>query len=283
MTTFLPPSPPPALAARVSPPPAAALRSVPIPKSVISVSTPAAPAAGAGTPPEPGAPPKRREWVRPREPILRFTPTAWAKLLFFCHYGETEIGGFGISDPADLLRILDFQTVRQTVTSVTVAFDDTAIADFYDEQVDRGRKPQEFSRCWLHTHPGVSPTPSLVDEECFTRVFGTCDWAVMFILARGGKTYARLRFNAGPGGSLLIPVQVDYTQEFAGSDGLAWEQEYLENVQPDTLETLLAERHAKEPRAAVAGETVAPSEALPEIDLDEPLDRWWESWGEVPI
>ena len=47
--------------------------------------------------------------------------------------------------------------------------------------------------------PDDCPSPSSVDEETFARVFGGCDWAVMFILARGGATYARLRFNTGPG------------------------------------------------------------------------------------
>ena len=52
----------------------------------------------------------------------------------------------------------------------------------------------------------------------------------MFILARGGQTYARLRFNVGPGGSLQIPVEVDFGQEFAAADHAAWEQEYLQCV-----------------------------------------------------
>ena len=71
----------------------------------------------------------------------------------------------------------------------------------------------------------------MTDEETFERVFGRCDWAVMFILARTGKTYARLRFNVGPGGNVLIPVQVDYGQTFNGSDHVAWLEEYEQNVQ----------------------------------------------------
>jgi proteasome lid subunit RPN8/RPN11 len=168
----------------------------------------------------------------PQDPVLRFSPTAWAKLLFFCHRGDTEVGGFGISDPEDLFYIRDFQTVHQVTSSVTVAFDDTAVADFYEAQVDLGRQPQEFSRLWLHTHPGQSPSPSSVDEETFQRVFGDCDWAVMAILAKGGKTYARLRFNIGPGASILIPVQVDYGQAFDGSDWQAWQEEFDLHVHP---------------------------------------------------
>jgi proteasome lid subunit RPN8/RPN11 len=167
-------------------------------------------------------------------PVLRFTPTAWAKLCYFCHAGDTEIGGFGISYSEDLLLIEDFVTVHQKTTSVTVAFDDAAVADFYEEQVDQGRLPAQFSRIWLHTHPGSSPNPSSVDEETFARVFGGCDWAVMAILARGGQTYARLRFNVGPGGEMLIPIEVDYSLPFGGSDHAAWQAEYDTHVHPET-------------------------------------------------
>ena len=38
-----------------------------------------------------------------QRPRLSFTPYAWAKLVFLRNLGPTEIGGFGICDPADLL------------------------------------------------------------------------------------------------------------------------------------------------------------------------------------
>lgn len=173
-----------------------------------------------------------REVQLPPPPVLRFTPTAWAKLQFFCHAGETEIGGFGVSPSRDLLLVEEFVTIRQQTSVVTVAFDDDAVADFFDDQVMEGRKPEQFARIWLHTHPGDSATPSSTDEETFARVFGPSDWAVMFILARGGQTYARLRFNTGPGGQMLIPVAVDYSHPFEGSDHLAWEEEYDAHIQP---------------------------------------------------
>jgi hypothetical protein len=52
----------------------------------------------------------------------------------------------------------------------------------------------------------------------------------MFILAQGGQTYARLRFNVGPGGDLLIPVVVDYAIPFMGSDHQRWHDEYAKNL-----------------------------------------------------
>jgi len=165
-------------------------------------------------------------------PTLRFSPTAWAKLLFLRDHGDTEVGGFGVTLPDDPLLVTEFQLVGQECTPVTVAFDDLAVADFFDRQVDQGRQPAEFGRIWIHTHPGNSPQPSSTDEDTFERVFGRSDWAVMFIIARGGESYARLRFNVGPGGSLEIPVSVDYSRPFAGSDEPAWEEEYQANVVP---------------------------------------------------
>jgi hypothetical protein len=170
--------------------------------------------------------------VRRREPEseLRFSPTAWAKLVWLRDLGRTEVGGFAISAADDLLFIEDVQMVRQECSTASVTFEDQSVADFFDRQVDAGLKPERFSRIWVHTHPGNSPTPSNTDDETFARVFGQPEWAVMFILARGGQTYARLRFNVGPGGELTIPVSVDYSRPFAASDLKGWQQEYAANL-----------------------------------------------------
>lgn len=182
----------------------------------------------------PQKPPPWRHRQRSKNPVLRFSPTAWAKLQYFCHAGDTEIGGFGItSDINDLLRIDKFQTVKQTTSCTSVVFDDSCVADYFEQQVDLGYQPEQFARIWLHTHPGDSPHPSGTDEATFRRVFGKCDWAVMFILARGGSTYCRLKFNTGPGAHIEIPVQVDYTGRFPGSDLEAWQAEYEQNIQPE--------------------------------------------------
>jgi hypothetical protein len=172
-------------------------------------------------------------WHEPvwRPPSLRFSPTAWAKLLYLRDLGDTEMGGFGIAATDDLLLVEDVQLVRQTCTGASVAFADLAVADFFDDQVDQGRRPEQFARIWVHTHPGNSPEPSQVDEDTFCRVFGRTDWAVMVVLARGGSSYARLRFNVGPGGEMDIPVSVDYSRPFAGSDHAAWKEQYAACVE----------------------------------------------------
>ena len=126
--------------------------------------------------------------------------------------------------------------MRQVCTMASVAFDDASVADFFDRQVDAGVAMPRCGRVWLHTHPGTSPQPSTTDEETFARVFGRTDWAVMFILARGGQSYARLRFHVGPGGDIDLPVHVDYSRPFAASDHAAWLAEYQSNVEmPESL------------------------------------------------
>jgi proteasome lid subunit RPN8/RPN11 len=174
---------------------------------------------------------KRSGWqVEGIDLALRFSPTAWAKLLYFRDKSDNEVGGFGITDPDDLLFIREFITVKQEVTDVSVKFDDEAVADFFDAQVDLDRKPEQFARIWLHSHPGNSPAPSTIDEETFARVFGNCQWAVLFIVGRGNNTYARLCFNVGPGGQVLIPTVIDYSRDFGASNHELWDVEHAANV-----------------------------------------------------
>ena len=70
-----------------------------------------------------------RDW---EPPALRLSPVAWAKMLYLRDLGDSEVGGFGISAADDLLHVEDVQLVRQLCTGVSVAFDDQAVADFFD-------------------------------------------------------------------------------------------------------------------------------------------------------
>ena len=53
--------------------------------------------------------------------------------------------------------------------------------NYYEDQVEDGRVPEQFARIWLHSHPGDSSEPICTDENTFATVFGSCDWSVMFI------------------------------------------------------------------------------------------------------
>ncbi len=188
--------------------------------------------------------------------------------------GETEVGGFGISAEDDLLLVEDVRLVRQRCTWANVSFDDESVADYFDEQVDAGLPPARFSRIWIHTHPGDCPRPSGTDEETFERVFGASDWSMMFIIAQGSQTYARIRFGVGPGGQCVVPVEVDYSQPFSGSDHGGWLAEYQTNV--------IDESHV--PMVALADED-APLDAVCWTEDDMPVlhdsrDEWPQEWLE---
>ena len=83
---------------------------------------------------------RRKHRLKEPTPTLRFSPFAWAKLLFLRDCGDTEVGGFGISAENDLLLIEDVRLIGQHTTLVSVQFDDEAVADYFDEQVDAGHE-----------------------------------------------------------------------------------------------------------------------------------------------
>ena len=118
----------------------------------------------------------------------------------------------------------------------------------------------------MQPHPGESPQPSGTDEETFARVFGRCDWAVIFILARGGKCYARLRYNVGPGVDVELPVDVDYGHPFEASDWELWHDEYLANIRVPPPEPVKETKPEKQPNVRDTGFSA---------------DHWWrDAWGE---
>jgi len=218
-----------------------------------------------------------------QNPSLRFSPTAWAKLVFLRDMTDNEVGGFGITEADDLLLVTDIALVKQKVTPISVAFDDDAVANFFEDQVDAGRKPEQFARIWLHTHPGNSPQPSFTDESTFQRVFGSCDWSIMAIVAQQGSTFARLRFNAGPGGEVKIPINIDYSCEFDASEVEAWQQHYITNVAEDNTFTLTGKsrKHAdNQEEVEVFGcdgseglSVFDGQDLLSEIDSMDPMER----------
>lgn len=171
----------------------------------------------------------------PTQPILKFSPYAWAKLLYFRDKKDTEIGGFGITSKDNPLLVEDFITVKQTTSMTSIEFDDEAVADFFDNQVDLEKQPEQFARIWLHTHPSGCSTSSGKDEETFYRAFGSCDWAIMFILPQNTSTpYAQLQFNTGPKVRISLKTEIDYSIPFLGTDVKAWEKEYNENISEQT-------------------------------------------------
>lgn len=212
----------------------------------------------------------------PTRPNLRLTPFAWAKLLFLRDIGPTEVGGFGISSAADCFLVEDVQLVRQHCSRAAVRFADDAVADFFDEQVDQGRRPEQFARVWVHTHPAECADPSPTDEETFSRAFGRADWSVMLIVARRGQCYARLQFGCGPGGALKVPVCIDYAAAFPAADHTAWRSQYECSVCIDPPPV----RSASRPCGRVDSESADSTRAPHDFDGYAATDLW--DWSESP-
>ena len=210
-------------------------------------------------------PPRFRPRKRPPPPEpapqLVFSPAAWLKLMFFLHAGDHEVGGFGISSEHNPLYVEQFLTVSQTVSPVNVQFDDAAVADYFDRCVDAGLQPERCGRIWVHTHPADSPNPSCTDEETFQRVFGSCHWAVMCIVSRTAKTYARLALRTVPGAQVPLDVAVDWD---------AWPRLVLEQTCP-TAEQMLGWVQEFE-------QNIHPARSLPIFGAAEDDSIGWSQW-----
>ena len=220
---------------------------------------------------------KRNRFHKPEPPKLRFTPSAWAKLLYLRDYGDTEVGGFGIC-PNHPLLVEDIKLVKQKCTFAFVSFDDESVADFFEDQVAEGLTPEQFARVWIHTHPGSSAEPSHTDEDTFERVFGKANWAVMAILAKGGESYARLRLSGGLEQGMLLETEVDFSQQFDAAEFDDWECEYFENVVAQDLFQI-------EQCDWIADDSLNPSGFIPDANQfldtyleDEYLDEQYEQF-----
>lgn len=188
---------------------------------------------------------RRSRHQRGERPTIRFTPFAWSKLLFLRDCGGTEVSGFGITAKNDLLLVEDVRLVAQECTATSVQFADSAVQELFGDSSHDHHRVSHSGCIWIHTHPGDCALPSEADEDTFARCCSTFPWAVMFIIAASGETYARLQFNVGPRCSRRLPVEVDYTGEIRPSDFAAWKAEYATHVEPiDPLQTS-TDRHGR--------------------------------------
>jgi hypothetical protein len=188
---------------------------------------------------------KQPESPAPLPPsTLRFSPLAYLKLVFMRDKGPTEVGGMALTAVNDPFYIEDFIVLPQECTAAFCELKE--IAAHLDRMADRNIEPARCCRIWIHTHPGDSATPSGTDEKTFAEEFGTCDYAVMFILAKGGATSCRCRINYD--GKFCIssqlavqfPSVVDAVMQLDVAPtilGEQWAKEYADNVKPRVYTT----------------------------------------------
>lgn len=161
---------------------------------------------------------------------LRFSPYAWAKLLYLRDIGDTEVGMYGITSTEDPMLITDVKLVKQECTSVTVELDTEDSGKFVERMLDDGLAPWQCQNIWIHTHPGSCPKPSSTDEDNFKKNFSHPNWAIFFILAEGGQTWCEVQFNVGPTCRVTCDYSIVYNSNFQGTDEEGWKAEYDQNV-----------------------------------------------------
>lgn len=194
-----------------------------------------------------------RESIGAGSPVLVFSPLAWLKLKVLCHIGNTEVCMWGVAEnPKNPFYVNDLLVPKQECSAATVDPDMSDLADRRFELIGRGLEPYQFNPIWCHTHPGDSPTPSGVDESTFADL--QLQWAIMFILARGGQTYCRMKLRTHKESGheitvqVLVPVMVDWEAWPVAADNIEdglfkkWREEYHERVTSKTWTTAVYSR-----------------------------------------
>ncbi len=166
---------------------------------------------------------------------LRFTPYAWAKLLFMCHTRSTEVSGMGIGAEDDPMTIEDIEIIKQRCNPCFTDIDSDAYADrmvdLCDPEGQRKLTPQRCQRVWIHTHPAGLGVPSVHDDETFEKSFGLADWAVMFIYSKSADVYCQLRMTARNANGVAtelrqeVPVSIAWDRPFPAAVPASWAME----------------------------------------------------------
>jgi hypothetical protein len=171
---------------------------------------------------------------------LLFSPRAFAKIEFMRKRGKVEVSGFGISSEDDPLYVADFKLVEQNSMPAFTEFIDNALAGYVEDMCMAGIPPARSFRVWIHTHPGMSSSPSTHDERTFERTSEMADWGVMCIV--GDKDVsAQLVVNAGGlSAERKLKVEIDFNGVFEGvtaEDYEEWDAEYCRcvNIQASTI------------------------------------------------
>jgi len=165
---------------------------------------------------------------------VRISPYAYQKILYFMYRGDTEVTGFGVTDPNDHMLIVDFKLVKQECTAASIDMSKEGLDEYINKMMDQNIFPQQCFRYWIHTHPGNSPSPSSVDEKQFDEFMENYPWIVMLIFAQDQSTYCRLGVNQGPGARCKLDVTVDWSIPLEKLEFAPLEEEYLEHVTKKT-------------------------------------------------
>jgi hypothetical protein len=143
-------------------------------------------------------------------PKLVITAFAYQKLLYWEALSKkNEISCFGVAlNPNDLLRVTELYLPEQEVDSGSTDPTSDGLVQMYEDLEEHALEPVQFSRIWIHTHPGKS-APSGVDYATCKEVFGGCNWFVMLVKGSDGFTCYLYIMGDMPV-RLTLQVEVDY-------------------------------------------------------------------------
>lgn len=122
--------------------------------------------------------------------------------------GSREFTAYGITDIEDPLLVTDVYTVKHEASMGSFETDTDDLAKTQYELLEKGLEPFQYSRIWIHTHPGSSkPSPSGEDRGCMTNAYGDFDHAVMLIFdEKIENSYAELQYG---GRDVNLPIMRD--------------------------------------------------------------------------
>lgn len=170
-------------------------------------------------------------------PELLFSEYAWHKLKYLYDKSvdkKTEISFCGISTAEKPLYVKDVVMPKQKGHSTETEWDSEDISEFVNQMLDKGYKPEEFFRIWIHTHPGFSCNPSGHDEKQIVELFGNVNFGVMAIMGKDHKMSAHLILNYKSLRTITeIPVKYelpDYSEHHE-----KWDEEIEEAIIPTAI------------------------------------------------
>ena len=145
-------------------------------------------------------------------------------MLCLAQEGKNELAGFGISSESNPLLVEEFVLVKHFATPATFEFCPDAMAEHMEAMAARGISPDRCMKIYIHTHPHESADPSHTDWNEFADFAASSDFAVMFIMARGGLTTCTLRIrmledlhHSNSWGGLWVDKRLDtYVESFHG-------------------------------------------------------------------
>ncbi|MCA9443861.1 MAG: hypothetical protein KC964_23910 [Candidatus Omnitrophica bacterium] len=172
---------------------------------------------------------------------IQMTPKAYWHLQWLCQRTPNEVSCMGVLNPETKhLRIQDVVLVKQEVSEMHVDLDMEWWADHQVELFEKEKIQPWQTSVWIHTHPSGINEPSGVDEQTMRESFGSWSFAVMIILTKAGKFYARVDLqHEFPNGTQLrfsVPSEIEIlwgaksVDPVSKKDLTTWESEFKERV-----------------------------------------------------